>query len=227
MESNNFNGREMVFVKIAEIPRPTLERLPLYFRSLSLWKDKGIITVSSVDIGRDVGVNVVQVRKDLAYFGEFGRPGVGYNVEYLMSELVKLLGFTINTRAVLIGAGRLGTAIVSYGGFQRYSVEVTALFDIDPEKYGQEVAGAPIKSLSELPSFLKENEIHLGIITVPAVVAQEVADILVANGMKAIWNFAPISLQVPAEVKVRNEDLAVGLATLCYFLNKENKKDAP
>jgi redox-sensing transcriptional repressor len=121
----------------------------------------------------------------------------------------------------------LGTAIVSYGGFQRYSVEVAALFDIDPEKYGQEVAGAPIKSLSELPSFLKENEIHLGIITVPAVVAQEVADILVANGVKAIWNFAPISLQVPAEVKVRNEDLAVGLATLCYFLNKENKKDAP
>lgn len=214
-------------MKIAEIPRPTLERLPLYYRSLSLWKEKGITTVSSVDIGRDVGVNVVQVRKDLAYFGEFGRPGVGYNVVYLMSELAKLLGFTISTRAVLIGAGRLGTAIVSYGGFQRYSVEVAALFDIDPAKFGQEVSGAPVKSLHELPAFLAENRIHLGIITVPALAAQEVADVLVANGVKAIWNFAPISLQVPATVKVRNEDLAVGLATLCYFLNNENKKDAP
>lgn len=214
-------------MKIAEIPRPTLERLPLYYRSLSLWKEKGVTTVSSVDIGRDVGVNVVQVRKDLAYFGEFGRPGVGYNVEYLMSELAKLLGFTISTRAVLIGAGRLGTAIVSYGGFQRYSVEVSALFDIDPDKFGQDVSGAPVKSLHELPHFLAENKIHLGIITVPAIAAQDVADVLVANGVKAIWNFAPISLQVPATVKVRNEDLAVGLATLCYFLNKENKKDAP
>ena len=214
-------------MKIAEIPRPTLERLPLYYRSLSLWKEKGVTTVSSVDIGRDVGVNVVQVRKDLAYFGEFGRPGVGYNVEYLMSELAKLLGFTISTRAVLIGAGRLGTAIVSYGGFQRYSVEVSALFDIDPDKFGQDVSGAPVKSLHELPQFLAENKIHLGIITVPAIAAQDVADVLVANGVKAIWNFAPISLQVPATVKVRNEDLAVGLATLCYFLNKESKKDAP
>lgn len=214
-------------MKTAEIPRPTLERLPLYYRSLSLWKDKGLTTVSSVDIGRDVGVNVVQVRKDLAYFGEFGRPGVGYNVEYLMSELAKLLGFTIPTRAVLIGAGRLGTAIVSYGGFDRFSVEIAALFDTDREKVGTEVAGVPIKSLSDLPSFLAENEIHLGIITVPATAAQEVADIMVLNNVKAIWNFAPISLQAPANIKIRNEDLAVGLATLCYFLNKENLQDAP
>lgn len=210
-------------MKNSEIPRPTLERLPLYYRSLSLWKDKGVITVSSVDIGRDVGVNVVQVRKDLAYFGEFGRPGVGYNVEYLMSELGKLMGFMVPTAAVLIGAGRLGTAVVSYGGFHRFSVEITAMFDVDPEKIGTKVSGVPVYALDYLHEFLTNKNIDLGIITVPAIAAQEVADTLVANKIKAIWNFAPVSLQVPAEIKVRNEDLAVGLATLCYFLNKESK----
>lgn len=213
-------------MKTAEIPPPTLERLPLYYRSLSLWREQGIITVSSVDIGRDVGVNVVQVRKDLAYFGEFGRPGVGYNVEYLMDELGKLMGFTTETKAVLIGAGRLGTAVVSYGGFKRYSVKIAAMFDTDKEKIGTEVSDVPILDMAYLPQFLGENEIELGIITVPSLAAQEVADILTANDIKAIWNFAPVSLQVPEEIKVRNEDLAVGLATLCYFLNKE-KKDAP
>lgn len=208
-------------MKMADIPRPALERMPLYYRSLSVWKSKGFKTVSSLDIGRDTGVKVVQVRKDLAYFGEFGRPGIGYNVEYLMSELGRLLGFNHKTEAVMIGAGRLGTAIVCYSGFYRYNMKIAALFDTDREKIGHIVGDTLILALEQLPAFLSTRNIQLGIITVPAEAAQSVANLLVENGVKVIWNFAPVTLHLAEDVKVRNEDLAVGLATLCYFINKE------
>ena len=208
-------------MKMADIPRPALERIPLYYRSLSVWKSKGCKTVSSLDIGRDAGVNVVQVRKDLACFGEFGRPGIGYNVDYLMSELGRLLGFNHKTEAVMIGAGRLGTAIVCYSGFYHYNMKIAALFDTDQEKIGNIVGGTLILAMEQLPAFLSTRNIQLGIITVPADAAQSAANLLAENGVKVIWNFAPVALHLAEDVKVRNEDLAVGLATLCYFINKE------
>lgn len=207
--------------EVVQVPRPTLERLPLYYRCLCMAKERERQTISSEEIGREVGVNVVQVRKDLAYFGEFGRPGVGYNVETLMRELERLLGLENPTEAVLVGAGRLGTAVAMYPGFGRYSLRIVALFDSDPKKIGTKVGNAQIYALEVLPDIVKARGIELGIIAVPAQYAQEAAEQLVANGVKAIWNFAPTMLKLPDHIVVRNEDLAIGLATLCHHLNKD------
>ncbi len=207
--------------EMIEIPRPTLERLPRYYRCLCLARERDQKTISSDEIGREVGVNVVQVRKDLAYFGEFGRPGVGYNVETLMRELERLLGLETPNEAVLVGAGRLGTAIASYQGFGRYRLRIVALFDNDPQRIGARVGDSQVFSLDKLPHIVRRLGIELGIICVPREPAQATAELLVDNGVKAIWNFAPTTLKLPKEIAVRNEDLAVGLATLCHHLNKD------
>ncbi|HHY47812.1 MAG TPA: redox-sensing transcriptional repressor Rex [Firmicutes bacterium] len=199
--------------------RQALRRLPLYYRCASRCREKNQQFVSSEEISREAEVNPVQVRKDLTQlFGEFGKPGVGYNVQELCLLLEELLGFRGRNEAVLVGAGRLGSAIASYTGFARYGLSIVALFDSDPGKVGAEISGKKVFPMSELQHIVQRLGIRVGIITVPAPEAQGVADALVRSGIRAIWNFAPVTLSVPPGIVVRNEDLASGLATLFHHV---------
>ncbi|NPV54586.1 MAG: redox-sensing transcriptional repressor Rex [Firmicutes bacterium] len=206
----------------ATIPRQALLRLPRYYRCVNRCRERGMGFVSSEEIAREAEVNPVQVRKDLTQFGQFGKPGVGYNVAELASLLEGVLGIRNLNEAVLVGAGRLGTAIADYGGFGRYGLSIVALFDIDPLKVGKKLGGREIFPRSELSHVVRRLGIQVGIITVPAEEAQSVADDMVAAGIRAIWNFAPVTIKVPADVVVRNEDLASGLATLFHHLAGES-----
>jgi redox-sensing transcriptional repressor len=202
-----------------EIPKPTLGRLPLYYRALVAADDSGVEILSSAELGESAGVDSAQVRKDLTYFGQFGRPGVGYNVRTLLLELERILGLKNPNEAVLVGAGRLGMAICNYPGFSSYGLRIVAMFDVDPAKIDLQRDGLKVFPLDRLERIVGKLGIQIGIITTPAASAQRVANRLVASGVKAIWNFAPVNLKVPPGIILRNEDLAVGLATLSHYLS--------
>lgn len=201
-----------------KVPKYTLKRLPLYYRCLRNCMDRHLDYVSSEQIAKAAQVNAVQVRKDLTLFGAMGTPGVGYNVQELQSKLEEVLGLNNINEAVLIGVGRLGRAIIDYSGFERYGLNIVALFDSNPELIGTEINGRTVFSTQELLHIIRRLKIKVGIITVPTEWAQSIANVLVEAGVKAIWNFAPITLEVPSDVVVRNEDLAAGLATLFHYL---------
>ena len=209
-----------------EIPKPTLGRLPLYYRSLLAASEAGLEIISSAELGESAGVDSAQVRKDLTYFGQFGRPGVGYNVSNLLMALEQILGLRNPNEAVLVGAGKLGMAICNYPGFARYGLKIVALFDVDPNKIGQQVDGLEVFPLERLEPIVKKLGIQIGIITTPAEAAQRIAKMLISAGVRAIWNFAPVNLKVPPEIILRNEDLAVGLATLSHYLSAEHRTKA-
>lgn len=203
-----------------KIPKPALERLFLYYRLLLGAEKQGEEVISSVEIGKRLDLDSAQIRKDLTYCGEFGKPRIGYRVTRLKEELQHILGLHEKKEAVLIGVGRLGMAIYSYPGFSNFGLEIVGLFDVDPSKVGLSFGSANIRNISELSSFIKKHRVPLGILTVPANSAQETADTMVEAGICAIWNFAPVTLKVPDNISVRNEDLAVGLATLSWQLTQ-------
>jgi redox-sensing transcriptional repressor len=212
------NAVEVTFLaRVPTIPKPTLERLFLYYRILISLAESGKEVVSSDDMGRRAGVDAAQVRKDLTFCAECGRPGIGYLVGDLAQELEKVLGVKVSTSAVLIGVGRLGSAIENYSGFSRFGLHIEYLFDADPEVIGTKVGRREVRPISEMKEILAGKAIRLGVVAVPAKAAQATADALVEAGVKAIWNFAPVTLRVPPGVIVRNEDLAVGLATLAWY----------
>ncbi len=203
----------------AEIPRATLDRLPTYLRYLILELSHQSVLVSSEELAEVAGVNPAQVRKDLRYLVQSGgTPGVGYEVRRLIYEIEEVLGIAKPKEAVLVGAGRLGSALVQYPGFERYGLDIVALFDVDERKVGQKIGEKPILPLSKLSDLPLRLGIRLGIVCVPAEAAQEVVDLMVRAGIKVIWNFAPAQLQVPSDVYVKNEDLAAQLAKLSYYL---------
>jgi redox-sensing transcriptional repressor len=209
------------------IPAATIERLPLYYRCLdkvSTFEETEV--VSSKDLGGRLGIPSTQVRKDLSYYGEFGRRGVGYNVKDLKKSIGKILGVDKKWPAVLVGAGNLGRALINYAGFGKMGLEITDIFDNDLNKIGNRVGTIKVKSTNKLEETIKEKNINLAIVTVPADPAQEVVDDLIDYGIKAIWNFSPTRLYVPDDVFVRNEDLAVGIVSLIYHLSwqKENEE---
>ena len=207
------------------IPEATVERLPLYYRYLDkLLLFENIEVVSSKELGGKLGIAPTQVRKDLSYYGEFGRRGVGYDVQELKKSLGKILGVDKMRPAVLVGAGNLGTALVNYKGFQKMGLNICCVLDDDPDKIGQEVAGIGIEGTEKMADFISAKGIKVGIISVPAGAAQDVADKLVEAGIKAIWNFAPTRLYVPDGVIVRNEDLAVGIVSLIYHLSEAEEQ---
>ena len=205
-------------IGLRKIPKPALERLFIYYRLLLAADKNGEPVISSVEMGRRLDLDPAQIRKDLTYCGEFGKPRIGYRVERLKDELKRILGLGEEKQAVLIGVGRLGMAIYSYPGFANFGLEIAGLFDVDPTKVGLNLGKTTIRNISELGQFIKEKRVPLGIMTVPASEAQAVADTMVAAGICAIWNFAPVTLKVPDNINVRNEDLAVGLATLSFQL---------
>ena len=195
------------------IPKATLERIPVYLKFLKDIADESKSTISATQIARGVILGEVQVRKDLALISGRGKPRIGYEREMLIRDLESHLGSDNLTNAILIGAGKLGRALLDYDGFEEFGVRIIAGFDCNdkPLKIGKDKMVLPIK---EIDSFCAENDIKIGIITVGQGSAQEVCDKLVGGGVRAIWNFAPCALKVPSGVLVRQEKLALSLAHL-------------
>jgi len=206
-------------LKAYKIPEATVVRLSIYSRQLSNMRKAGVETVSSEEIANSVGVSSAQVRKDLAYFGEFGTRGVGYRVDELLGNLTKILGLNREWNLAIIGAGKLGSALALYEGFRQRGFSIKAIIDVDEKMVGQDLAGVVVDSLDKLESLIKEHDINIGIITVPAMEAQRVTDRLVEAGVAAILNFSPQVLRVPPDIVMRNVDLAVNLKVLSFNLS--------
>jgi redox-sensing transcriptional repressor len=200
------------------IPRKTVYRLSLYYRALQRAKANRVETVSSAALAKAAGVKPTQLRKDLTYFGQFGTRGLGYNVEQLSSRLTEVLGTTHLQPVILVGAGNLGSALLKYPGFAKEGFEVVGAFDAEPTRERTRLLGVRVLPMSKLREIVSERQVKMAILTVPANVAQEVANELIDAGIMAILNFAPIILQVPDNVVVNNVDLAIELENLSYFI---------
>ncbi len=205
------------------ISKATIDRLPLYFRTLRLSQEEGMEIISSEELGHRLGITPEQIRKDLASFGQFGKKGVGYYIRELIVNVGKILGLDNNWHIAVVGVGHLGWALAHYRNFDSLGFKLTALFDVDPNKIGQCIKGVQVSSLDCLEEVMTEQTIHIGIIAVPEIYAQEVADKLVAAGVRGIWNFAPMKIQVPDTVRVINEDLSVGLSSLSFYLARQTQ----
>ena len=205
-------------MKAVKIPEATITRLSMYSRLLEWLDRRGVITVSSSDIAEGVGVSPAQVRKDLAYFGEFGTRGVGYNVKDLLHYTMKILGLTHPWPMALAGAGNLGTALCTHHGFRDRGFSIVGVFDNDLTKIGKRIGDIMVHPLEDMPEAIHSLGIKIGIIAVPPRGAQEVADIMLKNNIAAILNFAPIALNIPDNVLVRNVDLSVKLEVLTFNL---------
>jgi redox-sensing transcriptional repressor len=200
------------------IPRKTVYRLSLYQRALQRLKANKIDTVSSAALAKAAGVKPTQLRKDLTYFGQFGTRGLGYSVDALSGKLTEALGITHLQPVILVGAGHLGSALLRYPGFAKEGFEVVAAFDLNAFRKRTRDLGVQVLPMTSLGAFVREQKIKMTILTVPGPVAQEVTNELVAAGILAILNFAPIILQVPEQVVVNNVDLAIELENLSYFI---------
>ena len=202
----------------SEIPEASLRRLPIYYRSLQQMALAGISRVSCADLARGLGLDPTQVRKDVERTGIVGKPRVGYPLAELVRWIEDFLGWNRPKAAVLAGAGSLGSALLGYERFRSHGMEIAAAFDVDPGKIGQVIHGREIQPLMLLPDFVRRTQTLLGVIAVPASGAQNVVDLMVSGGIRAIWNFAPAHIQVPATVILQNEDLYHSLASLSFKL---------
>jgi len=201
-----------------EIPRKAIYRLSVYLRCLQRLRSNSIRTVSSDALSAAAGVKPTQLRKDLTYFGQFGTRGLGYDVEQLARMITDLLGTNSLQPVILVGAGNLGTALLSYRGFEQEGFEIVSAFDLDVERKRDRNTRQPVYGMDKLPEFVRQHRVRMAILTVPATAAQEVANLLVQAGITGILNFAPIVLQVPEEVMVNNVNLAIELENLSYFI---------
>jgi redox-sensing transcriptional repressor len=204
--------------KIPRIPEMTVRRLSVYTRCLLQLEEDGVKTISSQELAERFNLNSAQVRKDLAYFGEFGVRGIGYYVSGLKAELQKILGLDREWQVALVGFGNLGSALFHYKGFARQGFRISAVFDDDPAKCGKAVDGVEILPLRELGRETKARNLQLAIVAVPAESAQVVIDKLAACGIKAILNFAPGRIKVARDVRLKNVDLSIELETLSFYL---------
>ena len=201
-----------------KISESTVRRLSLYLRFLEQFQAQGRPTVSSEELARRGGATSAQVRKDLSFFGSFGKRGMGYEVPELVSRLREILGLQRVYRVVLVGAGKIGGALVHYEGFRRRGFEVSAIYDRDPKKIGSRSNGLVVRDVKQLEADLKKEPTDIAIVVTPAEAAQDVADRLVRSGVKALLNFAPIQLKVPRDVEVKTVNMAQELEALSYSL---------
>ncbi|OPX88077.1 MAG: Redox-sensing transcriptional repressor Rex [Pelotomaculum sp. PtaB.Bin104] len=208
-------------MKTLKVPEATITRLSVYSRFLEQLERKGIVTVSSVEIAEGVGVGPAQVRKDLAYFGEFGTRGVGYNVKDLMRYTRKILGIDEPWPLILVGAGNLGFALSAYKGFNERGFSIVGVFDNDQNKVGKKINNLEVSPLKKMPEIIAEYNVKIGIIAVPQYAAQEIADLMVKNGLQAILNYAPVALNIPDNIVLRNVDMSVKLETLTFNLSRK------
>ena len=201
-----------------KIPEGTISRLFVYLREISKLADLSIKTISSAELGERTNLSDAQVRKDFGHFGQFGVSGSGYDTTELKKALEEILGKTKTWNVAVIGAGHLGSALLAYSDFEKHGLKIVAAFDTDARKTGKELNGITVQALDDLSKAVNGEKISIGIISVPAQNAQEVTDKLVEAGIKCLLNFAPISLNVPEDVKVKNVDLSRELETLSYYL---------
>lgn len=202
----------------ADVPEIVVRRLPLYLRALTALAEAEHLITSSQELADKLGISSAQIRKDLSYFGEFGKQGMGYEVAYLRDQLRRILHVDRQWDMVLVGVGDLGHAIVNYGGFGRWDYRIVALFDNDAAKIGTTVGGVLVRDVEELEASLPALQVQIGIIAVPAPHAQEVAERLVQGGIRAILNYAPTNLNLPPEVRVHAIDPVVGLQGMSFYL---------
>lgn len=205
-----------------EISKSVLKRLPSYLSYLKGLPEDAPPHISATALANALGMGEVQVRKDLAMVSNGGRPKIGYQRLALIDDIEQFLGYDNTTDAVLIGAGKLGQALLEYIGFEAYGLNILAAFDANPEVVSPD-GEHPIYHISQLESFCRTHKVLMGIITVPRQHAQEVCDLLIANGIKAVWNFAPVHLEVPANILVQHENMATSLAVLSMHLQAQIK----
>lgn len=205
-------------MKVQKISELTTNRMSIYLRCLNELATEGEKTVSSESLAKRFHLNSAQIRKDLAYFGEFGVRGVGYYVDDLRKHLIKILGLNKEHRVAIVGAGRLGTALADYYGFSQTNFTVAALFDADKNKIGQKVGSVKIFDIKDFAEIVKRDKIDVAVIAVPAEFAQEVLEQITAAGIKAVMNFAPAPLRAERSIKLKTIDLTISLESLSYFL---------
>lgn len=207
-----------------EISQAVIGRLPRYFRYLGELKDEGVERISSRELSILMHVTASQIRQDLNHFGGFGQQGYGYNVCYLYDEIGKILGLDKNYKLVVIGAGHLGQALSNYVNFEKRGFIIKGIFDSDCNLIGKKIRDVSVSPMEELESFVKNNEIDIAVLTIPKTGAVKVANSLVSYGIKAIWNFAHVDLEVPANIIVENVHLSESLMKLSYNINCYNNK---
>ena len=210
-------------VEQRKISRAVISRLPRYYRYLGDLLEAGVERISSNDLSKKMQVTASQIRQDLNNFGGFGQQGYGYNVKYLYTEIGKILGLDKDHNFIIIGAGNLGQALANYASFERNGFILKSLFDVNPRLEGVTIRGLPVRMLDELEGYLQENDIEIAALTLPKSKAEEVADVLVANGIKAIWNFAHTDLTLPKDVIVESVHLADSLMKLSYNISQHNE----
>lgn len=203
-----------------EISQAVIARLPRYFRYLGELKDEGTERISSQELSDIMHVTASQIRQDFNNFGGFGQQGYGYKVEYLYEEIGKLLGLDRTHNLIIIGAGNLGQALVNYMNFERRGFLFRGIFDNNPALYGREIKEMEIRPMEEMESFVRENQIDIAVLTIPKTSATAVAERLVKCGIKGIWNFAHVDLNVPKEIQVENVHLSDSLMKLAYNINR-------
>lgn len=201
-----------------DIPAVVIDRLPVYARALTELEEQGRDVVSSQEMGQMLGVTPAQIRKDLSYFGRFGKQGRGYNVRRLAQELRQILGLDRQWSMILIGVGHLGMAILSYDGFQPQGFIIVDAFDADPAMIGKKVGGLVVRDAAELPDYLKKRQVDVGIVATPASAAASIIDTLIAGGVRSILNYAPVAVHVPENVQVKNIDPVLALQSMTFYL---------
>lgn len=206
-----------------EISQAVIRRLPRYYRYLGELLESGVERISSNELSKRMKVTASQIRQDLNNFGGFGQQGYGYNVQYLYNEIGKILGLDKTYHMVIIGAGNLGQALANYVKFEKRGFWIKGIFDVNPRLRGMAVRGIPIRMIDELPLFCRENGIQIAALTLPKEQAAKMANLLVENGVRAIWNFAHIDLDLPEGVIVENVHLSESLMQLSYNLNHYEK----
>lgn len=205
-------------------PKSVIKRLPVYLRILDNLIRRDVEIISSRVLSEETGFTAEQIRKDLAYFGAFGTRGTGYNTSYLREKLLRIIGLDKQTKLVVIGAGHLGKALTRYNMLKNPYVQTVGVFDANPKEVGSLIEGMKIYHIDDLTSMIKEAQVKVAMVTVPAEVAQQVVDTLVENGISAILNFAPTKLKVPEHVYVHNADLTIELQTLIYYSMEDEKE---
>ncbi len=210
-----------------QVSELTTNRLSVYLRCLNQLEESGVRAISSQALAEQFHLNAAQIRKDLAYFGEFGVRGVGYYVRDLRRHLRHILGLDRKLRVAIIGAGNLGLALADYPGFRQEGFEIAALFDNQREKVGQQSrSGVPIYDIADLRKFARREAVRIAVLAVPAQSAQRVVDLVVASGIKAILNFSPGALQIPDDMKLKSVDLTVSLESLSFYLARGDSGEA-
>jgi redox-sensing transcriptional repressor len=201
------------------IPDIIIGRLPVYLRALQQLSEKGILTTSSQELGEIIGISAAQIRKDISQFGEFGKQGTGYSIPFLIERLRDILKVDRVWEVVIVGMGDIGHALARYNGFANRGFHISMVFDNDPQKIGQKVGEYEVFDTANLPEKVKQNKIKIAMLTAPASSAQEITDLLVKAGIKAILNYAPISLNVPGGVRVQYIDPVTHLQRMTYYLD--------